>query len=83
MPKKQYRHTEYAKAAKKRARAKLVRVGFELNMPQTAMAKNFDPTLHGATSLHTLAKKLLLAYMEEHYVEPEFVEAETTETEEI
>ena len=66
MPKKQYRHTEYAKAAKRRARAKLIRVGFELNMPQTAMAKNFDPTAHGATSLHTLAKKLLLAYMEEH-----------------
>jgi len=69
MPKKEYRHTEYAKAAKKRARAKLVRVGFELNTPQTAMAKNFDPTAHGATSLHTLAKKLFLAYLEEHSVD--------------
>lgn len=66
MPKKEYRHTEYAKAAKRRARAKLVRVGFELNIPQTEMAKNFDPTAHGATSLHTLAKKLFLAYLEEH-----------------
>jgi len=66
MPKKQYRHTEYAKAAKKRARAKLCRVGFELNVPQTEMAKKFNVEAHGATSLHTLAKKLLLQYLEEH-----------------
>ena len=66
MPKKQYRHTEYAKAAKKRARAKLCRVGFELNMPQTEMARNFDVEAHGASSLHILSKRLLLAYLEEH-----------------
>ncbi|MCL1989298.1 MAG: hypothetical protein FWG67_00245 [Defluviitaleaceae bacterium] len=71
MPKKEYRHTEYAKAAKKRARAKIVRVGFELNIPQTEMAKKFDVEAHGATSIHTLAKKLLLAYLEEHRTDQE------------
>jgi len=65
MPKKQYRQTEYAKRAKKKAKSKVLRLTFELNLAQSELAKELDPEVHGATSLHTLAKKLFLQHMEE------------------
>jgi len=65
MPKKEYRHTDYAKRAKKKAKKKILRVSFELNLPQTEMAKELDTEAHGATSVHTLAKKLFLQHLEE------------------
>ena len=65
MPKKQYRHTDYAQRAKKKAKSKVIRVAFELNIPQTKQAREIDPLEHGAKSVHTLAKKLFLEYMEE------------------
>jgi len=66
MPRKEYRHTEYAKRAKKRAKSKVLRLTFELNLAQTELAKELDPEIHGATSLHTLAKKLFLEHMEKN-----------------
>jgi len=65
MPKKEYRHTDYAKRAKKKAKEKVLRVSFELNIAQTEMAKELDPETHGATSVHTLAKKLFLEHLDE------------------
>jgi len=66
MPKKQYRHTDYAKRAKKKRKAKILRLSFELNLSQTEMAKELDLEACGATSVHTLAKKLFLEQMEEN-----------------
>jgi len=63
MPKKQYRHTDYAKRAKKKAKSKVLRLTFELNVAQSELAKELDPEVYGATSLHTLAKKLFLQHM--------------------
>ena len=64
MPKKEYRHTEYARAAKKRSKEKVLRVRFELNVSQTEMARELDPEAYGATSIHTLAKKIFLEHFE-------------------
>jgi len=63
MPKKEYRHTDYAKRAKKKAKRKVLRVTFELNLVQTELANELDPEAYGATSVHTLAKKLFLQHM--------------------
>jgi len=65
MPKKEYRHAEYAKRAKKKAKSKVMRVSFELNLSQTEMAKELDPEVHGVSSVHTLAKKLFLEHLKE------------------
>jgi len=65
MPKKEYRQTEYAKLAKKRAKSKVMQVRFELNIPQTEKAEQINPEVYGVTSIHTLAKKLFLEHMEE------------------
>ena len=66
MPKKEYRHTDYAKRAKKKRKAKILRLSFELNLSQTELAKELDPEAYGATSVHTLVKKLFLEYMEKN-----------------
>ena len=65
MPLKKYRDTDYARAAKRRAKKKVLQVTFELNMAQSEMAKKLDPEDYDATSIHTLAKKLFLDYLEE------------------
>ena len=65
MPNKQYRQTDYAKRAKKKAKAKVLRIAFELNLAQTELAKEIDPENFGATSIHTLAKKWFLEHMEQ------------------
>jgi len=65
MPKKEYRHTDYAIRAKKKAKRKILRVTFELNLAQTELAKELDTEAYGATSVHTLAKKLFLQHMDE------------------
>jgi len=65
MPKKEYRHTDYAKRAKKKARRRVLRITFELNLSQTEIAKGLNPGSHGATSINTLAKKLFLEHMAE------------------
>jgi len=63
MPKKEYRQTEYAKLAKKKAKSKVIQVRFELNIPQTKKAEQLDLESYGVTSIHTLAKKLFLEHM--------------------
>jgi len=65
MPRKEYRHTEYARIARKRSKAKVLRISFELNLSQTGLAKRLDPEEHGATSIHTLAKKVFLQHLDE------------------
>ena len=64
MPKKQYRHTEYAKAAKKRMKKKILQIRFELNLTQTEMAKELDLGAHEVESINRLAKKLFLECLE-------------------
>jgi len=66
MPKKQYRQTDYAKRARKKRKAKILKLSFQLNLSQTEMAKELDLEAHGVTSFHTLAKKLFLEQMEEN-----------------
>jgi len=65
MPKKEYRHTDYAKRARKKAKTKVLRLTFELNLAQTELAKELDPGQYGVASLNILAKKLFLEHMEE------------------
>ena len=60
MPKKQYRNTEYAKAQKAKDRAKVLFVGFTLNIPQTNRAKQID-----VESYNKLAKELFLKHLDE------------------
>lgn len=66
MPKKEYRHTDYAIRAKKRARRKVQRIAFELNVPQTERLKHLDLEKHDTQSVHTLAKKLFLQFLDDN-----------------
>jgi len=59
-------HTKPSAAAKSRVRSKTLRPTFELNIPQTEMAKTLVPEAYGATSLNTLAKKLFLEFIEKN-----------------
>jgi len=63
MPKKEYRHTPYAKAAKKRGRAKVTRIRFSLNATQSESAKELDLECHNVETIHQLAKKLFVDYL--------------------
>jgi len=64
MPKKEYRHTDYAIRAKRKAKRKILRVTFELNLAQTELAKELNPEDYGVASLNILAKKLFLQHMD-------------------
>jgi len=65
MPKKEYRQTSYAKAAKKRRREKVIRIRFTLNTAQIESAKELDLACYRVESIHQLAKKLFVDYLEE------------------
>jgi len=64
MPKKEYRHTDYAIRAKRKAKRKILRVTFELNLAQTELAKELNPEDYGVASLNILAKKLFVKHLE-------------------
>jgi len=64
MPKKQYRHTSYAKAAKRRRKEKVMQVKFGLNISQTELARKLDLERYDVESANQLAKKLFLECLE-------------------
>jgi len=62
MPEQEHHKAENNKVV--RGKTKVLRPTFELNLAQTAMAKEIDLEAHGVTSLNILAKKLFLEHME-------------------